>query len=59
MEAAGCDVLDGFKVDAGFDQKLIKERAVPDALKASSRDAMPADDIETAYRLYLEEISQA
>jgi hypothetical protein len=32
---------------------------VPDAPKASSRDAMPVDDIETAYRLYAEEISQA
>jgi hypothetical protein len=31
---------------------------VPDALKASGNDAMPVDDIETAYRLYAEEISQ-
>jgi hypothetical protein len=27
--------------------------------KAAGRDAMPADDIETAYQLYAEEISQA
>jgi len=31
---------------------------VPDAPKASGNDAMPVDDIETAYRLYAEEISQ-
>jgi hypothetical protein len=36
-----------------------KEGAVPDAPKASGNDAMPADDIETAYRLYGEEISHA
>jgi hypothetical protein len=35
------------------------ERVVPDAPKASGNDAMPVDDIETAYRLYAEEISQA
>jgi hypothetical protein len=32
---------------------------VPDAPKASGNDAMPVSDIETAYRLYSEEISQA
>ena len=32
---------------------------VPDAPKASGNDAMPVDDIETAYRLYAEEISEA
>ena len=31
---------------------------VPDTAKASGNDAMPVDDIETAYRLYAEEISQ-
>jgi hypothetical protein len=36
-----------------------KEDVVPDAPKASANDAMPVDDIETAYRLYAEEISQA
>jgi hypothetical protein len=36
-----------------------KEDVVPDAPKASSTDATPVDDIETAYRLYAEEISQA
>jgi hypothetical protein len=36
-----------------------KENVVPDAPKASGNDAMPVDDIETAYRLYAEEISQA
>ena len=36
-----------------------KEDVVPGAPKASGSDAMPADDIETAYRLYCEEISQA
>jgi hypothetical protein len=36
-----------------------KEGAMPDAPKASGNDAMPADDIETAYRLYAEEISRA
>ena len=36
-----------------------KESVVPDAPKASSNDAMPVCDIETAYRLYAEEISQA
>jgi hypothetical protein len=35
-----------------------KEDVVPDAPKASG-DAMPVDDIETAYQLYAEEISQA
>jgi hypothetical protein len=29
-----------------------KEDVVPDAPKASGNDAMPVDDIETAYRLY-------
>ena len=33
-----------------------KEDVVPDAPKASSNDA-PVDDIETVYRLYLEETS--
>jgi hypothetical protein len=36
-----------------------KEEIVPDAPRASSNDAMPVDDIETAYGLYAEEISQA
>ena len=36
-----------------------KEDVVPDAPKASGNDAMPVDDVETAYRLYAEEISQA
>ncbi len=36
-----------------------KEHTVPDAPKVSGNDAMPVDDIETAYRLYAEEISQA
>jgi hypothetical protein len=36
-----------------------KEDVVPDAPKVSGNDATPVDDIETAYRLYLEEISQA
>jgi hypothetical protein len=36
-----------------------KEDVVPDAPKASSRDGTPVDDIETAYRLYAEEISKA
>jgi hypothetical protein len=36
-----------------------KEDVVPDAPKASGNDGMPVDDIETAYRLYAEEISQA
>ena len=36
-----------------------KEDAVLDAPKASGNDATPVDDIETAYRLYAEEISQA
>jgi hypothetical protein len=36
-----------------------KEDVVPDAPKASGNDAMPVDDIESAYRLYAEEISQA
>ena len=35
------------------------KRAVPDAPKVSGNDATPVDDIETAYRLYAEEISQA
>jgi hypothetical protein len=35
------------------------EGAVPDALEKSGNDAMPVSDIETAYRLYCEEISQA
>jgi hypothetical protein len=36
-----------------------KEDVVPDAPKASGNDAMPVGDIETAFRLYCEEISQA
>ena len=36
-----------------------KKDLVPDAPKASGNDAMPVDDIETAYRLYAEEISTA
>jgi hypothetical protein len=35
------------------------EGALSDGPKASGNDAMPVDDIETAYRLYAEEISQA
>jgi hypothetical protein len=36
-----------------------KEDIVPDAPRSSGNDAMPVDDIETAYRLYAEEISRA
>jgi hypothetical protein len=36
-----------------------KEDVVPNGLKISGNDAMSVDDIETAYRLYAEEISQA
>jgi hypothetical protein len=36
-----------------------KEHVAPDAPKASGNDAMSVDDIETAYRLYAEELSQA
>ena len=36
-----------------------KEDVGPDAPKVSGNDATPVDDIETAYRLYSEEISQA
>jgi hypothetical protein len=36
-----------------------KEGAVPDSPRGSGTDAVPVDDIETAYRLYAEEISQA
>jgi hypothetical protein len=36
-----------------------KEGAVPDAARASGNDPIPVHDIETAYRLYAEEISQA
>jgi hypothetical protein len=36
-----------------------KESAVPHAPRTSGNDATPVDDIETAYRLYAEEISQA
>jgi hypothetical protein len=36
-----------------------KGEVVPDAPKATGNDAMPVDDIKTAYRLYCEEISQA
>jgi hypothetical protein len=35
------------------------EGALSDGPKASGNDAMPVDDIETAYRLYAQEISQA
>jgi hypothetical protein len=35
------------------------EGALSDGPKASGNDAMPVDDIETLYRLYAEEISQA
>ena len=38
---------------------LGKEDVVPDAPKASGSDAVPVPDIETAYRLYAEKISQA
>jgi hypothetical protein len=36
-----------------------KKDVVPDASKASNKDAEPVHDIETMYRLYAEEISQA
>jgi hypothetical protein len=36
-----------------------KEEVVSDVPKTSGNDAMPVSDIETAYRLYAEEISQA
>jgi hypothetical protein len=36
-----------------------KEDVVTDAPKVSGTDAMPVDDIEVAYRLYAEQISQA
>ena len=36
-----------------------KENVVLDAPRASGNDAIPVHDIETAYRLYAEEISQA
>jgi hypothetical protein len=36
-----------------------KGNILPDAPKASGSDAVPVPDIETAYRLYAEEISQA
>jgi hypothetical protein len=36
-----------------------KEAAVPDAPKASGNDEMPVDDMETAYRLFVEQISEA
>ncbi|HEV3160249.1 MAG TPA: hypothetical protein VGZ89_09730 [Xanthobacteraceae bacterium] len=36
-----------------------KEDVVLDAPRASGNDAMPVRDIETAYRLYSEEISEA
>ena len=36
-----------------------KEDVVPDSPRASCNDAVPVPDIETAYRLYCEEISQA
>jgi hypothetical protein len=35
------------------------EGAVPDTPRTSDSDAIPVPDIETAYRLYAEEISQA
>jgi hypothetical protein len=38
---------------------VVRESVVPDAPKASGSDAVPIPDIETAYRLYAEEISQA
>jgi hypothetical protein len=44
------------KVVAGDEGNKV---AVLDAPRASGSDAMPVDDIETAYRLYAEEISQA
>jgi hypothetical protein len=40
-------------------ETLCQPGCTPDAPKAARSDAMPADDIETAYRLYCEEISQA
>jgi hypothetical protein len=36
-----------------------KHSVVPDAPKTSGNDAIPIDDIETMYRLYADEISQA
>jgi hypothetical protein len=36
-----------------------KEDVAPDAPKPSGNDAVPVSDVETAYRLYAEEISQA
>ena len=39
---------------------VARERSVvPDAPKVSGNDATPVRDIETAYRLYAEEISEA
>ena len=47
------DLITAYRRGAG------KEHIVPDAPQASGNDAMLVDDIETAYRLYAEEISQA
>ncbi|MFZ2082200.1 MAG: hypothetical protein WAV38_37215 [Xanthobacteraceae bacterium] len=47
------DLTNAYRRGAG------KQDVVPDAPKASGNGAMPVDDIETAYRLYCEEISQA
>ncbi|MFY9897030.1 MAG: hypothetical protein WAK67_04470, partial [Xanthobacteraceae bacterium] len=47
------DLRTAYRRDAG------KEDVVPDGPKPSGNDAMPVSDIETGYRLYLEEISQA
>jgi hypothetical protein len=47
------DLTTAWRGDAG------NKGAAPDASKASDNDAVPVPDIETAYRLYAEEISQA
>ncbi|MGA8696372.1 MAG: hypothetical protein WB689_21530 [Xanthobacteraceae bacterium] len=47
------DLRTAYRRDAG------KGDVVPDAPKVSGNDATPVEDIETAYRLYAEEISEA
>jgi hypothetical protein len=47
------DLTTAWRRDAG------KKGVVADAPKDSGNDARPVDDIESAYRLYAEEISQA
>jgi hypothetical protein len=46
------DLTTAYRRGAGKD-------VVPDAPRAAGNDATPVDDIETAYRLYAEEISEA